>query len=209
MALLSWLTAKFYDKIMRDAESKCLQNWRSELLSNASGAVLEIGPGTGTNLHYYPSDITQLVLLEPNPDMRSQLTLKLSSNTSYSIELLDGKAESIPFPDATFNTVVCTLVLCSVNNLEQALSELHRVLAPNGKLIFIEHVAATHNAPRLKWQHRMEPFWKFIASGCHLTRTTEEALIQAGFAIEKMKQQSIRGVPAIVRPSIRGVAVKC
>lgn len=208
MALLSWLTAKYYDKIMQDAEIKCLQNWRSELLSNASGVVLEIGPGTGSNLNYYPKEISKLVLLEPNQHMRRQLTLKLPASYPYLIELLEGNAESIPFSDATFNTIVCTLVLCSVSNLEKALSELHRVLVPNGKLIFIEHVAATQNASRLKWQRRIEPFWKMIASGCHLTRTTEEALVHAGFTIEKITPQSIRGVPAIARPSIRGVAVK-
>ena len=208
MSILSWLTAKFYEKIMQDAETKCLQDWRASLLRNASGAVLEIGPGTGSNLNYYPNDITKLVLLEPNPHMCSQLKLKLSANKPYSIKLLEGDAESIPFPDASFNTVISTLVLCSVKNLDKTLSELHRVLTPDGKLIFIEHVAATNNASRLKWQHRVEPVWKIIASGCHLTRLTEEALIQAGFVVKEISRQSMRGVPPIVRPSIRGIAVK-
>lgn len=208
MSLLSWLTAKFYDKIMQDAEIKCLQNWRAALLSNTSGAALEIGPGTGTNLTYYPNSITKLILLEPSLHMCDQLKLKLSINKAYPIELLVANAESIPFPDASFNTVISTLVLCSVKNIEKALSEVHRVLAPGGKLIFIEHVAATENTSRRKWQHRLEPIWKVIASGCHLTRSTEDALIHTGFVIEEITRQSMRGVPPIVRPSIRGVAVK-
>lgn len=208
MSVFSWLSAKMYDKIMRDAESKCLQDWRAALLSNASGAVLEVGPGTGSNLNYYPQSIAKLVLLEPSVDMCYRLRLKLSAHSPYPIELLEGNAEAIPFPDASFNTIVCTLVLCSVSNITKALAEFHRVLVPTGKLIFIEHVAATQHPARLKWQHRLEPIWKIIALGCHLTRSTEEALIQSGFVIEEIARQSIRGVPAIVRPSIRGVAVK-
>ncbi len=208
MSILSWITSKIYDKAIQDAEIKGLQDWRATLLRSATGVVLEIGAGTGNNLKYYPTVITKLVLLEPDPHMRHQLTLKLPTDNSYPIELLEGHAESIPFPDATFNTVICTLVLCSVKNVERTLSELHRVLAPKGKLIFIEHVAAAQDTDRLKWQRRIEPIWKVITSGCHLTRLTEEALIRAGFMIEDITRQSMRGVPAITRPSIRGIAVK-
>ncbi|NNM59216.1 MAG: class I SAM-dependent methyltransferase [Legionellales bacterium] len=208
MSIISRITAKFYDKIMQDAEMRGLQNWRAELLSNATGVTLEIGAGTGSNLQYYPDTISKLILLEPDPHMRRQLSLKLPANSPYSIELLTGKAESILLPDAIFNTVICALVLCSVKNIEKTLSELHRVLVPGGKLIFIEHIAATNNSHRLKWQRRIEPLWKVIASGCHLTRSTEEQLIQAGFVIKDITRESMRGVPPIVRPSIRGVAVK-
>lgn len=208
MSLLAWLTAKLYDKSMRDAEAKCLQNWRATLLNHASGAVLEIGSGTGSNIKHYPDTITKLVLLEPNPHMCNQLKLKLPANSSYPIELLGGNAESLPFPDASFNTVVSTLVLCSVKNSEKTLSELHRVLVPEGRLIFIEHVAASPDTSRRKWQHRIEPIWKIIFSGCHLTRQTEEAITRTGFVIEEITRQSMRGVPPVARPSIRGVAVK-
>ncbi|NNM59967.1 MAG: class I SAM-dependent methyltransferase [Legionellales bacterium] len=209
MSILSWLTAKYYDKIMQDAETKGLKEWRTQLLRHATGTVLEIGAGTGSNLECYPQTIKKLVLLEPSPHMRQQLTLKLSANNAYPIELLDGKAESIPFPDATFDAIVCTLVLCSVKNMGKALSELHRVLAPEGKLIFIEHVAAAKHTTRFKWQKMVEPVWKRMASGCHVTRQTEAALVQAGFMIEDIARQSMRGVPSLVRPTIRGIAIKC
>ena len=208
MSLLSWLMAKYYDRIMQDAEERCLQDWRKTLLSNATGAVLEIGPGTGVNLSYYPNTITSLTLLEPEKYMADQLKLKLLKEAPYPIDLLTGHAESIPFPDATFNTVISTLVLCSVQNPEKSLAELKRVLTPGGKLIFIEHVAAVEQSPRLKWQRRLQPIWKKVAMNCHITRPTEQLLIQAGFIIQEIDRQSICGVPPIVRPSIRGIAVK-
>lgn len=207
MSIFSWFSAKIYDKMIQDAETKCLHEWRSTLLSQASGRVLEIGAGTGNNLDYYPNNITKLALLEPNPYMCKQLKSKLSV-APYPIELLEGHAESIPFPDANFDTIVCTLVLCSVKSIETTLSEMHRTLVPGGKLIFIEHVAANHETPRYQWQKRLEPIWKIIASGCHVTRTTEKELLQAGFGIEDITRQSMRGVPAIARPSIRGIAIK-
>jgi ubiquinone/menaquinone biosynthesis C-methylase UbiE len=99
-------------------------------------------------------------------------------------------------------------VLCSVSNLEKALSEIHRILRPQGKLIFIEHVAAVNNPKRYQWQRRLEFLWKHFAAGCHTTRCTEEAIIKAGFKMLEITRQSMRGVPPIVRPSIRGVAMR-
>lgn len=113
---------------------------------------------------------------------------------------------ALSLADASFDTVVCTLVLCSVNNLEKALSEIYRILRPQGKIIFIEHVAAINNLKRYQWQRRLEFLWKHIADGCHITRSTEDAIIKAGFQIVEINRQSMRGVPPITRPSIRGVA---
>jgi ubiquinone/menaquinone biosynthesis C-methylase UbiE len=86
------------------------------------------------------------------------------------IDLLNDNAEMLSLPDASFDAVVCTLVLCSVRHLEQTLSEVHRVLRPNGRLFFIEHVAAIENTERYKWQRRLAFLWKCIAAGCHITR---------------------------------------
>ena len=110
--------------------------------------------------------------------------------------------------DNSFDAVVSTLLLCTVNNPTLALSEIHRVLRPGGKLLFIEHVAANNNPERLKWQKRIEPFWKILQCGCHLTRDTEANILQADFTIKNISHQSMRGVPSIARPSIWGVAEK-
>lgn len=206
--MFSWLMAKYYDYMLRDAEEKCLRNWRKTLLQDLSGDVLELGCGTGANLAFYPQTIKHLVLAEPNSYMQQQLDLKLKNYSHLSASVLEGVAESIPAPDNSFDAVVSTLLLCTVNNPTLALSEIHRVLRPGGKLLFIEHVAANNNPERLKWQKRIEPFWKILQCGCHLTRDTETNILQAGFTLKNINRQSMRGVPAIVRPSIWGIAEK-
>lgn len=206
--MYQWLWSKFYDKIMHDAEDKGLRDWRRMLLKDISGDVLELGCGTGANIEFYPSTIKRLVLTEPSLHMHQKLKEKIPHDKLSNIEILNDKAECLSLADASFDSVVCTLVLCSVHNLEKALSEIHRILRPQGKLIFIEHVAAINNPIRYRWQRRLEFLWKRIADGCHLTRCTEDAINMAGFKIIEIDRQSMRGVPPIVRPSIRGVAVR-
>ena len=206
--MISWLFAKFYDQLMKDAEERCLRNWRQSLLKDLSGAVLELGCGTGANLEFYPEAVKSLQLIEPNHAMRQKLDKKLLQYPHLNAQTLDSNGELLPFSDHYFDAVVSTLVLCSAKNPHQVLSETYRVLRANGKLIFIEHVAATENLGRLKWQQRLEPFWRIINCGCHLTRPTERNITQAGFKIEGITHQSMRGVPPIVRPSIRGHAIK-
>lgn len=210
MTFFSWLMAQIYDKSMQKAETRCLRDWRISLLHNLSGKVLEIGCGTGLNLDHYSQSVQHLTLLEPDPNMRKKLLSKISSrkNKNTNIEVLHYSAESILAPDASYDAVVSTLVLCSVNSQNQVLSEVYRILRPQGKLIFIEHIAAYNNPNRLKWQRRLEPLWKKIACGCHLTRATENAISQAGFVFDEITHQSIRGVLPIARPSIKGIAIK-
>jgi ubiquinone/menaquinone biosynthesis C-methylase UbiE len=202
------LMAKFYDKIMADAEEKCLRNWRAYLLQDLSGDVLELGCGTGANLEFYPAPVKHLVFAEPDLHMRQKFEIKLPQYQHLNITVLDYSGMTIPVPNNSFDAVVSTLVLCSVQNQQQMLSEIYRILKPQGKLVFIEHVAAVNNPGRLKWQKRLEPFWKIIACGCHLTCNTEQNIIQAGFQLSEITRQSMQGVPAIVRPSIRGIAFK-
>jgi ubiquinone/menaquinone biosynthesis C-methylase UbiE len=206
--VFSWLMAKCYDYMLRDAEAKCLREWRQALLHELSGDVLELGSGTGANLEFYPTAVKRLVLTEPSTHMRRKLVSKLANYPCLAVSVSDCAAESLPFPDETFDTVVSTLVLCSVKNPRRALSEIHRVLRPSGKLVFIEHVAARDRPQRLKWQRRIEPIWKKLQCGCHLTRDTEQDILQAGFELRQIKRQSIRGVPSIARPGIWGEAVK-
>ncbi len=206
--MISWLMSKYYDRMLQDAEEKCLHDWRKTLLSDLSGDVVELGSGTGANLAFYPKAIKKLVLTEPCQHMRQQLTSKLESYSHLPATIKDCSAESLPCIDNSFDYVVSTLILCSVKNPAKALSEIYRILKPSGKLLFIEHVAANDRPERFKWQKRIEPFWKLLQCGCHLTRDTETSILQAGFKLEKINRQSIRGVPPIARPGIWGVAVK-
>jgi ubiquinone/menaquinone biosynthesis C-methylase UbiE len=200
--------AQIYDKLMQKGESRCLHDWRAQLLKQVQGSVLEIGAGTGMNLDYYPHSANPIYLLEPDPSMQAKLQNKISKKSDTPIKIISSNAESIPLPNASCDYVISTLVLCSVNNPQSVLSEIHRVLKPDGKFIFIEHVAAQNNPARLKWQQRLEPFWKIIACNCHLTRNTEQEILHAGFKFINIERQSMRGVPAIVRPSIKGVATR-
>jgi ubiquinone/menaquinone biosynthesis C-methylase UbiE len=204
------LFSKFYDSMIKDAEDKGLKDWRRSLLEKLSGDVLEVGAGTGANLEFYPASINRLVLTDPCKYMQNNLKEKISKNNYQhkNIEIFNYLSEKLLLPANSFDYVVCTLVLCSVKDLEKSLSEIYRVLKPQGKLIFIEHVLAKNNPHRLKWQKRLEFIWKHIACGCHLTRNTEQAIILAGFKMLEIHHQSMRGVPPIARPSIRGIAMK-
>lgn len=206
--MFSYLMAKYYDYMLSRAEEKCLKDWRKTLLQDLAGDVLELGCGTGANLIFYPKTIKYLVLAEPNPYMQRQLDLKLINYPYLATNVLDCSAESIPAPDNSFDAVVSTLLLCTVKNPSIALGEIHRVLRSGGKLLFIEHVAALNNPERLKWQKRIEPLWKILLCNCHLTRDTETNILQAGFKLQTINRQSMRGVPALVRSSIWGEAQK-
>lgn len=202
------LIAAVYDRVTRASEEACLQEWRAGLLRALEGDVLEVGAGTGLNLPHYPRSLARLVLSEPDPHMRTKLAERARAEGRDRAEVLDGSLERLPVPDAAFDAVVGTLVLCSVPSLDRALSEIHRVLRPGGRFVFIEHVAAEDRPGRLKWQRRVEPFWKRISGNCHLTRKTEEAIRAAGFGILEVRRESMRKAWPLVRPTIRGVARK-
>jgi ubiquinone/menaquinone biosynthesis C-methylase UbiE len=121
---------------------------------------------------------------------------------------VDAALEGLPLPKARFDAVVATLVLCSVPRLDRALADIYRVLKSGGRFVFLEHVAAENRPRRLKWQHRVEPVWKRISGNCHLTRRTEAAIRAAGFTILKIRRESMRKAWPLVRPTIRGIAVK-
>lgn len=203
----SFLIAKSYDYAMRNTEKRCLQKWRRELLAQANGELLEIGAGTGVNLPHYPEAVTRIVLSEPDAQMRKNLLHKTEQLQQDRLVITPWGADSIEMPDTSFDTIVSTLVLCSVPSLETSLQEIHRLLRPNGVLLFLEHVLSDH-PPTAIWQRRIEPFWSFCAGNCHLTRNTAGAIGAAGLKIEQLTEAPMTGTPAFVRKTIRGVARK-
>ncbi|MCL1040468.1 class I SAM-dependent methyltransferase [Shewanella marisflavi] len=206
---MSRIIAYCYDYLMRGPEQACLIDWRRELLSQVSGRVLEIGAGTGASLPLYPKkQELELVLTEPDKDMRGRLAAAIAKMPDCQITLLDCPAESLACDDASFDWVFVSLVCCSVNDLPRTLKEIWRVLKPGAHLLFLEHVAAEPGSRRRRWQDRLNFIWRRIAGNCHLNRETEVQLRLAGFEIESIRRESMRKAFSLARPTIRGVARK-
>lgn len=207
MSLRDALFARLYDRMVAPAEEACFQSWRADLLAGLSGTVLEVGAGTGANLAHYPATVERLVVTEPEPVMLSQLRERLDRvDASIDVTVQRAPAGSLPMGDDEADAVVATLVLCSVPDQAAVLAEIRRVLRPGGRLAFIEHVAAEDRPDRLKWQRRADHVWPHLMGGCHLTRRTEAAIAEAGFALGEVTHESARKATPVVRPTIRGLA---
>ena len=195
----AWMMAQSsstYDKVVGDH--------KRSLFASLQGKVLEIGPGTGPNLPYYPKDI-HWIGIEPNPHMHSYLR-KQAKKLGLNIELRIGNAEWLDAEDNSIDTVVSTLVLCSVPNIDYTLQAILRVLKPGGRFLFIEHVAAPQGTVLRQLQSRMSPIWKVVGDGCHPDRETWIALENAGFTTVNYERFDAQ-LP-IVSPHIIGVAIK-
>lgn len=204
---MSRLLSLIYDRFMRASERACLEEWRTELLADLSGSILEIGAGTGANVPRYPAAVKKLVLVDDDPHMLAKLETRIANvRCEIEIEVREASAVSLPFPDASFDAVVSTLVLCSVSDADAVLREIRRVLRPNGVFVYLEHVAGEEGSSRFAWQRRVEPVWKRIAGNCHLTRRTGDTIRRAGFVVEDERRESMRKALPIVRPTVRGIA---
>ncbi len=164
----------------------CGQNfiakYRNKVDPEATGRVLEIGLGTGLNFPFYePSRIKSIIGIEPGKNMHA-LALKRSKTAGLHVELLALSAEQIPVPDHSFDSVVSTFTLCTIPDPLMALKEIRRSLVKGGRLLFVEHGLAPDKSVE-RWQHRIEPFWKHVAGGCHLSRNMPALMREAGFEV--------------------------
>jgi ubiquinone/menaquinone biosynthesis C-methylase UbiE len=193
-----------YDRVMAGPEKAVLGRHRATLITRAKGSVLEIGGGTGANLPFYGEDIEELIITEPEEPMARRLERKLAGY-SLPIRVVGARAEELPFGEESFDFVVSTLVLCTVDDQARALGEIHRVLKPGGQLVFLEHVRSED--PRLaRWQDRLHGVQVRVGHGCHCNRRTLESIERASFSIAELEHDRIRKAPPIVRPLIAGVA---
>jgi ubiquinone/menaquinone biosynthesis C-methylase UbiE len=205
MSLAGRMFAAGYDRMMASSEKAGLADRRQGLLSQTSGAVIEIGAGTGANLAHYPrTGLTELVLVEPEEPMAKRLARRLSEAPAPA-RVISAPAESLPVTDAHFDFAVSTLVLCTVSDPARALSELRRVLKPDGRLLFLEHVRAD-DAGLARWQDRLQPIWVHVGHGCHCNRSTLELIRTAGFAPDPVEHGVIPKAFPLVRPLIVGAA---
>jgi ubiquinone/menaquinone biosynthesis C-methylase UbiE len=196
--------AAIYDRGLKATEEAGLRQMRLETLAKANGRTLDVGAGTGVNATLFPAAVSELVLVEPDPHMFKKLRAKLGE-AGEGVSAVEAPAERLPFADDSADTVVFTLVLCTVPDPSAALNEAARVLRPGGKLLFVEHVRSRH--PDLaRWQDRLEKPWRFLADGCHCNRDTVATIEASPFELEQVEHDRLPKAAPIVRPLARGSA---
>src|ERR1700728_436443 len=194
--------AAMYDLINGPAERAGLRQQRHDLLAQAAGATIEIGAGTGLNLPHYPPAVTRLALTDPDPHMIRWLRRR-AARLGRDAEIIDAASDQLPFPDASFDTAVVTFALCSVPDQQAALGEITRVLAPGGRLLFLEHARSAD--PGIAARQDKMPF-PYPLIGCHLNRDTLQEIKASPLAVESVRSGELPKTPKIERPMIAGAA---
>jgi len=194
--------ARFYERLSR-ATDKLEREYRAEVAGGARGRVLELGAGNGLNFEHY-RDASLVVALEPEPGMLRNAVPRAAS-APVRVVPVRGAGEALPFEDGSFDTVVSSLVLCSVRDPSRVAMELRRVLKPGGEVRLFEHVRSRQ--PRAgRWQDRVERPWGWFAGGCHPNRETARTLEQAGFRVDVRRFPL--GPPTPARPHMVGTATR-
>lgn len=192
------LFAAGYDAGLARTEEAGLRARRRALLAHARGTTLELGAGTGANLDHYPAAVDELLLAEPGPHMRARLLRRLDRR-ERAVRVIDAPADALPVPDGSVDTVVSTLVLCTVPDVGAALREVARVLRPGGRLLMLEHVRAADRS-RARRQDLVAPLWRILADGCHPNRDTLAALEASPLDVEAVEHGRLPKASGIVQP---------
>ena len=186
MGLANWYDEHVVPRFIKCAcSSPAIMQVRDKVVPLASGAVFELGCGGGINQAFYdPAKVTSYAGMDPSAK-GLEYTREAAQAQGRDADIREGVGEAIPFGDASFDCVVCTFTLCSVGDPGQVLRELHRVLRLGGRLLYAEHGRAP-DAGVAKWQNRIEPVWKRLAGGCHLTRPVGASIAAGGFAMQPL-----------------------
>jgi ubiquinone/menaquinone biosynthesis C-methylase UbiE len=179
---------------------------RQQLLAGASGAVLEIGLGTGLNLPHYPAAVRKITAVDPNPGMHRKAQARVeASGLEVDKRLLGG--EALPFDAAAFDCVVSTFTLCSIAQVERALAEIYRVLRPGGRFLFLEH-GLSPDAGVQKWQRRLNGLERLLADNCHLDRNIRQIVAAQPFAAIEADEFYMEKTPRTHGYVYLGTAIK-
>jgi len=195
---------RIYDALNGGLDRAGFVERREQLVATLEGDVLEIGAGTGLNIPHY-RQARRVVALEPDLAYTRRLRER-AAESSVPVEIVEGAAEALPFPDSSFDHVVATLALCSVSDLGLSLAEILRVLRPGGSLEFLEHVRGEGGVAR--WQDRLTPIQRRVADGCRLNRDTAKEIEAAGLRVERIERFRLPAGHPLVRPAIQGSALK-
>jgi SAM-dependent methyltransferase len=180
--------ARLYMRTAERADQRGGAEHRCRLLEGLHGTVVEIGPGHGANFAYYPTGVTEVIAVEPEPTLR-EAAIAAASRAPIPIRVMAGSADRIPTEDGTADAAVASLVLCSVPSQARALAELRRVLRADGELRFYEHVVADSQPKRFLLQALdRSGIWSAVAGGCHPARDTTSAIEEAGFEIVRCER---------------------
>ena len=208
MGLKSWYEAKIMPRMITCAcgQGQVMKR-RSYVVPLAKGDVFELGVGGGLNQQFYDVDaVSSFAGIDPHEKLLDDAT-RAAREKGWDATIKQGVGEDIPFPDRSFDTVVCTFTLCSVQDPQQVLSEMKRILRPGGRVLFLEH-GRSPDADVAKWQDRIEPVWRPLAGGCHLTRPIGSAFRGAGFEVEPLGQGYLPKAPKFAMWNEWGVARK-
>ena len=177
--------------------SRPIWHQRRKVVPKAEGRVLELGIGGGLNLAFYdPARVSSVVGIDPSEPLR-RMAREAPRPEGLVVEILASEAEAVPFGPAEFDTVVCTFTLCSVHTPAACLAEARRVLKAGGRLLFSEH-GLSPDADVQRWQRRVEPVWKRLAGGCHLTRPVATSIAASGFDIARLEIMYLPKTPRLL-----------
>ncbi|WP_338465880.1 class I SAM-dependent methyltransferase [Novosphingobium sp. ZN18A2] len=184
MGLKTWYDDHIVPRLITCACcTPAIMDLREKVIPLASGNVFELGCGGGINQRFYDRrKVSAFSGIDPTRKLLDYAQ-EQARKKGWDADIREGKGEAIPFGDDTFDTVVCTYTLCSVDDPVRVLSEMRRILKSGGQFLFLEHgLSPDHRVE--KWQRRIEPVWKRLAGGCHLTRSVGGAVIDGGFVLE-------------------------
>ncbi len=199
--------ARLYPPLARSMERHGFAEQRQRMLAPTAGQVVEVGAGNGLNFAHYPTAVTEVVAVEPEDHLR-ELARDAAGRAPVTVDVVDGVAEALPFPDASFDSAVASLVLCSVEDPGRAAAELMRVLRPGGLLVFLEHVSSDSPARRRVQRGLDAVVWPHVSGGCRLSRDTMATLSAAGFVIQEQHRLGSGGLGFLdpTAPHLSGLA---
>lgn len=208
MSVRTWYDDHVLPRLITCACSqRAVAERRGAIVPLAEGRVFELGCGGGLNQPYYHSArVTEFAGIEPNGRLLGAARA-LAHNRGWDVDIRQAWGEDIPFPSGSFDTVVCTFTLCSVVHPPRVIAELRRVLRPGGQLLFLEHGRAP-DPTIYQWQRRIEPFYRPLAGGCHLTRPVGGTLRAGGLDVEPLGQGYLRKAPRPLGWTEWGIARK-
>lgn len=205
MGISDWYERHVFSRLL-DWAMGHVDDERAATLADARGEVLEVGFGTGRNLPHYPAGLRRLVAVDPLVALEARVAERVAA-APFPVERHALRADGgLPFDAGRFDRVVVTWTLCSIPDPRAALAEMRRVLRPDGRLLFIEHGRA--DTPGVaRWQERLDPFWKRLAGGCHMSRAPDRLIEAAGFRLESLERWRRPDEPRLLAELYRGRAV--